>query len=481
MTRALAEGFTVVLGGDCSLVAGTVAGARRHFGRARGPRLPRRRRRPQHARDHALRATCTGWPSPWPSAAAPPRSPRPWARPPSLPDHVSLVGFRALDPGERAPLGDLGLALPAAAARGWACAPSAALALDGVGNERRADRGPPRRGRDRPRARCRPRARSPPAPALASAGGLGLADRAPGLAPRGGPRGAASTTLTTTTRPSPAAAGSWSSWPGPWPGTSGAELPLSGLARHVSPGPSAHAAPRGRRPRPSMRAGEARWPSAKRMTVENRMLRSSMHGAEREGLAAEGLPTSCAPGHDVAALHAVRGVLVLVDLARQVKAHGHQARRGGAPGARPLPGAAASSRPGAGARPRGAGRSRGRGRPPDAGQLVHVVEVGGHEQVALAAAARDRHAAHAQPGLLEERPGRLAGGRALGILGAAEALEGHPERGPPGDVHAARAVGAQPELVLVLVDEAAAEGRGEEEDRREAGAAWAILRGHIST
>ena len=28
-TRALAEGFTVVLGGDCTLVVGTVAGARR--------------------------------------------------------------------------------------------------------------------------------------------------------------------------------------------------------------------------------------------------------------------------------------------------------------------------------------------------------------------------------------------------------------------------------------------------------------------
>src|SRR5262245_6773302 len=29
MTRALGEGFTLVLGGDCSIVAGTVAGARR--------------------------------------------------------------------------------------------------------------------------------------------------------------------------------------------------------------------------------------------------------------------------------------------------------------------------------------------------------------------------------------------------------------------------------------------------------------------
>jgi arginase len=83
MTRALAEGFTVVLGGDCSLVAGTMAGAQRYL----------------------------------------------------APDHVSLVGFRALDPGERAPLGDLGLALPASAARRLGMTASAALALDGVGNE----------------------------------------------------------------------------------------------------------------------------------------------------------------------------------------------------------------------------------------------------------------------------------------------------------------------------------------------------------
>ena len=51
------------------------------------------------------------------------------------PEHVSLVGFRALDPGERAALGDLGLALPASAAHRLGMRASAALALDGVGNE----------------------------------------------------------------------------------------------------------------------------------------------------------------------------------------------------------------------------------------------------------------------------------------------------------------------------------------------------------
>ena len=56
-------------------------------------------------------------------------------RPPSQPDHVALVGFRALDPGERPRLGDLGLALPALAARVLGMRATAALALDGVGND----------------------------------------------------------------------------------------------------------------------------------------------------------------------------------------------------------------------------------------------------------------------------------------------------------------------------------------------------------
>ena len=36
ITRALAEGFTVVLGGDCTLVVGTVAGARAKLGQPVG-------------------------------------------------------------------------------------------------------------------------------------------------------------------------------------------------------------------------------------------------------------------------------------------------------------------------------------------------------------------------------------------------------------------------------------------------------------
>jgi arginase len=50
------------------------------------------------------------------------------------PDHVALIGFRELDPGERPPLGELGLALPALAARRLGMRVTAALALDGVAN-----------------------------------------------------------------------------------------------------------------------------------------------------------------------------------------------------------------------------------------------------------------------------------------------------------------------------------------------------------
>src|SRR5262249_61168012 len=56
--------------------------------------------------------------------------------PPAVdPDHVALVGFRALDPGERPALGEIGLALPAPAARRLGMRAAAALALDGVAND----------------------------------------------------------------------------------------------------------------------------------------------------------------------------------------------------------------------------------------------------------------------------------------------------------------------------------------------------------
>jgi arginase len=49
-------------------------------------------------------------------------------------EQVALVGFRALDPGERGPLGALGLALPAVAAHKLGMRTAAALALGAVEN-----------------------------------------------------------------------------------------------------------------------------------------------------------------------------------------------------------------------------------------------------------------------------------------------------------------------------------------------------------
>ena len=135
MTRALAEGFTVVLGGDCALVAGTAAGARAALGRPIGlvyidanADLNTPETSPSgHLGGMALALALGRGPASVISAAGPP--------PAVLPEHVALLGFRALDPGERQPLGDLGLALPVAAARRLGMRVCAALALDAVEND----------------------------------------------------------------------------------------------------------------------------------------------------------------------------------------------------------------------------------------------------------------------------------------------------------------------------------------------------------
>jgi arginase len=134
MTRALAEGFTIVLGGDCSIVTGTLGGARRHLSRPVGlvfldadADLNTPRTTPSGFLNGMALAHALGRGAPELLAAGGP--------PPAVaPEHVSLVGFRALDPGERTPLGDLGLALPASAARTLGMGATAALAIDGVEN-----------------------------------------------------------------------------------------------------------------------------------------------------------------------------------------------------------------------------------------------------------------------------------------------------------------------------------------------------------
>jgi arginase len=134
MTRSLLEGFTIVLGGDCTLVAGTVAGATRTLGQPVGlvyidadADLNTPETSPSGFLNGMALALALGrGPSNVVAAGGPP--------PAVQPDHVALVGFRAVDPGERLALGDLGLALPATAARRLGMRAAAALALDGVGN-----------------------------------------------------------------------------------------------------------------------------------------------------------------------------------------------------------------------------------------------------------------------------------------------------------------------------------------------------------
>jgi arginase len=135
MPRALAEGFTVVLGGDCSLVVGTLAGARQALGQPVGLVYL-----DANADLNTPETSPSGVLSGMALSLALGRGPEEvvaaGGAPPAVrPEHVALIGFRELDPGERRPLGDLGLALPAAAARRLGMRTAAALALDGVGNE----------------------------------------------------------------------------------------------------------------------------------------------------------------------------------------------------------------------------------------------------------------------------------------------------------------------------------------------------------
>jgi arginase len=134
MTRALAEGFTVVLGGDCSLAAGVVGGARVALGRPVGlvyldanADLNTPETTPSGRLHGMALALALGRGAREVVEAAGPA-------PAVQPGHVALVGFRELDPGERRVLGDLGLALPAMAARRLGMRATAALALDAIAN-----------------------------------------------------------------------------------------------------------------------------------------------------------------------------------------------------------------------------------------------------------------------------------------------------------------------------------------------------------
>ena len=136
MPRALREGFTVVLGGDCSLVVGTLSGARAALDRDVGLVFI-----DAHADLNTPETSPSGRLCGMALALALGLGPREMTAVGGTgaaavdPDHVALVGFRVLDPGERGRLGDLGLALPAIAARSLGMRATAALALDAVNND----------------------------------------------------------------------------------------------------------------------------------------------------------------------------------------------------------------------------------------------------------------------------------------------------------------------------------------------------------
>ena len=135
MTRAVRDGFTIVIGGDCTLVVGVLAGARAALGEAVGVIYI-----DANADLNTPETTPSGYLAGMALALALGHGPAEVIAPLGLspvvsPDHVALVGFRDLDPGERDAIGDLGLALPAVAAARVGMRVTAALALDAVANE----------------------------------------------------------------------------------------------------------------------------------------------------------------------------------------------------------------------------------------------------------------------------------------------------------------------------------------------------------
>jgi arginase len=132
MTRALAEGFTLVLGGDCSLLAGTVAGARKALGQDVGvvfvdanADLNTPETSPSGQLNGMALALALGrGPAVLTSASG--------AFSAASPGHVALLGYRDLDPGERAPVRELALALGADDVRERGARASAQAALAAI-------------------------------------------------------------------------------------------------------------------------------------------------------------------------------------------------------------------------------------------------------------------------------------------------------------------------------------------------------------
>jgi arginase len=135
VTRALQEGFTLVIGGDCALLPGVLGGARRTLGRPVGlvhldanADLNTPETTPSGQLDGMALALALGRGLP---ELAESGGPAPSVRP----EHVALVGFRELDPGEIAPARELALALSADDVRERGARAAAEGALEAIRND----------------------------------------------------------------------------------------------------------------------------------------------------------------------------------------------------------------------------------------------------------------------------------------------------------------------------------------------------------
>jgi arginase len=134
-TRALAEGFTVVLGGDCTLAVGTVAGARDALGSAVGL-IYMDANADLNTPDTSPSGLLCGMALAMAMGRGPSEVATAAGEPPAVRgEHVALLGYRQLDGSERRALGHLGLALPAEAMKRLGMRVAAALALDAVEND----------------------------------------------------------------------------------------------------------------------------------------------------------------------------------------------------------------------------------------------------------------------------------------------------------------------------------------------------------
>ncbi len=135
MTRALAEGFTILIGGDCALLPGSLGGTRRALGRPVGlvhldanADLNTPETTPSGHLDGMALALALGRGVPELASAGGPA-------PSVVPEHVALLGYRELDPGERAPAAELAHSLTADEVRARGARSAAESALAAIGNE----------------------------------------------------------------------------------------------------------------------------------------------------------------------------------------------------------------------------------------------------------------------------------------------------------------------------------------------------------